>query len=348
MTAVGARPCFALFGVLVALVGCASNHAALERKPDASASSATAGSGGAAGSVAAASSGSGGGGGTGPVEPEVPTELTLVNGVADADSAAFCFVRNPAGEDGAMPWPSASGLAFAHAAKVDVAALGLGGNDLEVKVVVGDATALGAKTCKQLDGAPGIVMRSLAVVPASVLDEPRRLVLVATGCIGGETHVGPEGPLACGQAYAPDQPTAGLVAGFLSSLGEPTALRMQLVHGVVALSSPASVGVAPGIDGAMLATVASNWTYGAFAPNTPDDALAVGDIVDAAKARIAVSSSNGSGEVALAEALANGGVKVGGLQNGDGLALVAVGARPGLPKGAWWQAFTFVALHTPK
>ena len=339
----------AVFGISVAgSVACSSDHRALEKKPDATvSSSAVTGSGGATVATTAASSGSGAGG-TGPVEPDVVTALTFVNGVVDADAASFCFLRHPADAMGELPWPSAAGVPFAHAAKVDLEALGLKGHDIEVKAVVGTAAAIGAKTCAALESAPGVLVRSLAIVPASAFDEPRHLVLVADGCVGGETHTAPQESAVCGMAYAANKPTAGLVAGYLSGLGAVGALRMQFVHAVVGMSSPASIGVAPGIDGAMLDSVATNWTLGAIVPSPPYAAMALADLIDPPKARIAVSSSSGNADVVFAVALSNGAVNGGTLMDGDGLAFVGVGASPGVPNGAWWHAYTYVALHVPK
>lgn len=335
-----------LLGFL-ALMACSSDHSELGRKPDAIAATTSAGAGGDAGSMVSSTTGGGGAGAGSPVEPEVATELTLVNGIADANSVSFCFRGDPDSAASVLPWPSAAGVPFAHAAKVDIAALGLKGHDVEVQAVVGSMVALAGKTCAALEAVPNVQLRTLGLVPSSVFDEPRRLLLVASGCVGGETHAGADATLVCGQAYAPEKPTAGLVAGYLSGLGSPMALRLQFVQGVLAMATPASLGVAPGVAGALVQNVLSNWTFGAIRPNPPYDALALLDLVDPPEARLVISSSKGSGDVSFADAFQNGALKTATLQNGDGLAFIAVGAPPGVPSGSWWHAFTFVALRTP-
>jgi len=330
---------------LAGFVACATSDPDRLAKKDTT-SSATAGAGGeggdAAGPVVGASAS---GGGSDPVEPDVSSRLTIVNGIVDEEAVRLCLVPTT-GATSEKPWPTAEALAFARAATLDPATLPLG--DIAVKAVVGSSVAIGSKGCAALETASGVRLLPLGLLPASALAQPRHLVVVATGCVGGATHDDPDAALACGPGYAPDAPTASLVAGYLSGLGEADALRLQFVHGVAAMTMPAKVSLAPGVDSAEFTSVLSEWTLGAVSPNPPFDSESVKDFVNLAQATLGVVHNGTPIEVPFSEILANGGVLPLDVVDGDGLALVAVGARPGHAAGPWWRAFTAVALHQPK
>ncbi|MBM4377645.1 MAG: hypothetical protein FJ095_21425 [Deltaproteobacteria bacterium] len=337
-----AMPLVVLAALVTAVTGsaCGSDHSGLERKDAASAS---AGAGGAASSATTSVATSGAGGE--PSEPEVPTSLTIVNGVVDEEAVRLCLVRYPEGPVAEAPWPSGAGLAFARGAQVDLASLSLGGGDLDVRVVLGSAASVGAKSCKALEDAPGVRVVSLGVVPASVLEAKRRLVFVAHGCVGGPGREDPSQALACGKGYTATTPTLGLVAAALSGLGAPGALRLQALHAVSGLEAPSKVSVSPGVEPLAYQSLEGAWTLGALAPTPPLDTFSVADLGDVAAARLAVAGNAGTVELDFAEALANGGVSVASLVDGDGLAFVGVGASPGLTAGSWYRAFTMVALR---
>jgi hypothetical protein len=340
-------PGAALASLLAALVGagCGSERLALERKDAASASSgAGAGGGMSSATTSVATSGAGGE----PSEPEVETSLTIVNGVVDEEAARFCLVRHPEGPAGEAPWPSGAGLAFARRAEVDLASLSLGGSDLDVRVVLGSAASIGAKSCAALVEAPGVRVVSLGVVPASVLEAKRRLVFVAHGCAGGPGREDPSQSLVCGKGYTATSPTLGLVAAALSGLGAPGALRMQALHAVSGLEAPSKVSVSPGAEPVAYQSLEGSWTLGALSPAPPFDVLSLAELGDVATARLAVAGNAGTVETLFGEALQNGGVVASSLADGDGLAFVGVGASPGLAVGTWYRAFTLVALRAPK
>ncbi len=330
---------------LAAMGACAtSDPDRLAKKDTTSSASAGSGGDGGAGSASVVAS-SASAGGSGPVEPDVLPQLTFVNGVVDEAAVRFCFVA-ASGPTTEKPWPSADGLAFARAGTLEPVALPAG--DVAVKAVVGSAVAVGSKGCAALEASGSVRVLPLGVLPASALTEPRHLVVVATGCVGGAEHDDPQAALACGPGYAPDQPTAGLIAGYLSGLGAADAVRMQFVHGVAAMTMPAKVSLAPGVDSAEYTSVLPDWTLGAIAPNPPFDSESVKDFVNLAKAKLGVVHNGTPVEVPFSEILANGGVDATAIADGDGLTLVAVGARPGHAAGPWWRAFTAVAIHQPK
>lgn len=330
--------------VASAMSACAtSDHDALAKKDTTSAS--TSSSGGSGGeSASAVASASTGAGGAGPVEPDVESKLTLVNGLVDEATVRFCLVR-VTGPTSELPWPSSSGLDFARSAAIAPTALPAG--DLVVKAVVGSTSAVGSKTCAALETAPNVRVLELGLLPESALAMPRHLIVVATGCVGGADHDGPDAELACGVGYAPDTPTASLVAGVQSGLGATDAVRLQFVHGVTAMTFPAKVSLAPGVDSAAFDAVLYDWTLGAVSPNPPLDTESVMDFVDIAKAKLGVIHNGAQVEVPFAQAFENGGVDPSVIADGDGLALVAVGARPGLESASWWRGFTAVAIHQP-
>ncbi len=113
----------------------------------------TGGSGGATASSSAAkssshsvtaSSGHGTGGGTGGAEPNLPTALTVVNGVNDYPAIRVCFLPSD------TPWPSSqAGLAFGTGQVVDLSALPKG-MDLTTWIITGDLDATAGMTCSQM------------------------------------------------------------------------------------------------------------------------------------------------------------------------------------------------------
>lgn len=82
--------------------------------------------------------------GTGGSEPNLPTTLTVVNGINDYDAIRLCFLPDP------TPWPaSAAGLAFGASARVDLTTLPAG-VPLTVWVVSGNLPQTASLTCPQI------------------------------------------------------------------------------------------------------------------------------------------------------------------------------------------------------
>src|SRR5262249_13622791 len=158
-----------------------------------SAASSGSGAGGAGASGDVSSSSTGGTGGVGGMEPPGPTVLTIVNGVTDYDAIRLCALGYPNGENGdAAPWPSAaSGLAFAHGAVVDPPSdLVPSGVDVRIHVLTGELDLAAGKTCAEIvassggggsggaGGGPALQVTAMPVLPASVFDSGKSLLVV--------------------------------------------------------------------------------------------------------------------------------------------------------------------------
>lgn len=332
--------------VPVALVACADDH---DRLAKTASSTSTTGVGGAGGAVATGGSSKVGGfGGGGPVEPDGPTKLTVVNGIVDDVAVRFCFVPYPDGATDEVLWPaSEAGLAFAQAATIDLSGDVLPKlTDFELVIVAGDLGETAGMDCAEIIDAPPMFARvaSLGVVPTAVIDEQKSLVLVPSGCLGGKSYTHDLEQLACGSAYTPDDPTATLLAGFLSRLDSPTAFAMQFMHASPGMGET-QVTVKPGENKASVA-MASDWTIGAIAPFPPSLVL---DDVDLASLQTATVEISAGGSMPIhittfAQAFANGGLADDYLANGRGAAFIAVGANPQTGAGPWWHTMTVTAV----
>jgi hypothetical protein len=283
----------------------------------------------------------------GATEPPGASKLTLVNGIVDEDAVRFCFVKHPAGPTTEVPWPSAAGLAFARGALVEASVVPAM-SDVEIRAITGTAAAVGNKNCAELSSAPpvGVAVHSLGVLPANVVAEPKSLLLVSYGCVGGPTHTGGLQTLICGQGYMPTAPTVGITAGFMSRLGSAQSLRMQLVHAVLGMNQPGPISVATGIDGSATKLVTSSWSLGAFSPFPPFDHYSLTQWSPLAKAKIQISSFGNPMDYLIGDAFKNSALDINAVKNGEGLVFVAVGAQPQAGEGAWWHKLTFTVVKT--
>jgi hypothetical protein len=336
----------ALLAALVpAALGCGGDHSRLAKSEGGGGS----GGGGGAGS-GASSSQSVGGGGTLPVEPEGPTKLTVVNGIADYDAVRLCFVPYPDGSGG-TPWPGASGLAFAESAVLDPATGPIPrGSDVEVIAMTGDLDATSGMDCDALEAAPpaGVERRALAVLPATALAEPKSVVLVTTGCMGGPGHDDEELAIdACGFGYASDQPSATLVAGFLSRLPAALQVSLQFVQGAMGLQT-AAVAVKPGAEPAAGILAVDEWSWGAIAPFPPFINFSLDELGSLPEAAVELSlnpASNPFEVITFGAAFANSDLDIDEVVNGSAVTFVAVGAAPSAGGGSWWQPFTLTVVE---
>jgi hypothetical protein len=132
----------------------------------------------------------------------------------------------------------------------------------------------------------------------------------------------------------------------MSRLTTSDKLSLQLVHAVTSMPI-VDARVVPLSEGAIHYLVAGNWSLGAIAPYPPFQSLAVKDLGLAEAAAMEIEASGQPQPLAtlpLAEAFGNGTVGAADLADGTGLALVAVGAAPGLAAGPWWKALTLSAI----
>ncbi|WP_437734673.1 hypothetical protein [Sorangium sp. So ce1335] len=341
-------------GILLAALGgagCTQDHDLLSRDPPAAASTSGAGGGPGATSSSAATSGAGGGD---VVEPPGPTKLTVVNGVADRDAVRFCFLAHPDGTGaGVDPWPSArEGLAFARAQVVEpLDAAIAGGASVRPHVIAGDLGAIEGRDCAEIlalaaEAAPPVVAVGLPVVPAPVFAEEKSLLLVATGCLGGEGHTHALEKQACGDAYAVDTPTAGLVAAAMSRRASFDRISLQVAHASAA-TPVVDVHLTPGRSSVSGVILAQDLSYGAISPSPPFTGLGRGDL--GAPEDIEVHTYDpvdGSrlASVPMREVLANSDVEAAGIANGRGFVLVAVGAAAGTERDGFWHPHTYTLL----
>ncbi|WP_437798522.1 hypothetical protein [Sorangium sp. So ce693] len=338
-----------LGGIALAVAaGCTQDHGVLGRDPSSGASTSGAGGGpGATTSGATTTSGAGGG----EVEPPGPTKLTVVNGVGDHEAVRFCFLAYPDGTGaGVDPWPSAAaGLAFARAQAVEPLGSAIPeGTSLRAHVIAGDLRATEGLDCAEIlalaaESAAPIVAAGLPVLPAPVFAEEKSLLLVATGCLGGEGHTHASEKEGCGDAYTIDTPTAGLVAVAMSRRTRFDRVSLQVAHASAA-TAVVQVELTPGRGGATGATLAQDLSYGAIAPFPPSTGFSVGDLGALEEVTIetrdpiegAVTSS-----VPMREILASSDVPAADIGDGLGFVLVAVGAAPGAEQGGFWHPLTY-------
>lgn len=329
--------------------GCSGSHNQLGND-DTTSSVTTSGTGGAGGD--ATTSSSTGGAGTGGVDagPPGPTELTIVNGVADYDAIRICFVPYPEGPGG-FPWPSApTGLAFAGAQVIDrIDQVITSDVDVRPHVLAGDLAETAGKSCDEILALnePALVVAPLAVLPASVFTSGKSVLLVPTGCLGGPGHTDPGEVLGCGLNYTEDTPTAGLVALGMSRQTDQGSVSFQVVHASAPMPV-VDVGITPGFDAAPESKLAYMLSPGAIDPQPPFAGLNFAELGILSQVKLktyAPGDTYPTSAVLFQSVFANDGLGESDIVNGEGLVLVAVGGHPGVPAGPWWNAHTYVMVR---
>ncbi len=333
---------------MLGLAACASSPSDLGRDDDASAgpSTATAGGAGAGGSGGAGAGGVGGGEAP-PVEPDGPTTITIVNGLADAERAAICLLASPADPgDPASPLPAA-GLEPGGSLRLESGTLP--SSDVEVVLLAGPASAFGALSCRDVASDPSSVSElsvvSLGVLPESVFEARRSWLLGVTGCAMPD-HVEPETLAACGPSYAFGFPDPSVVLAPMSRLADPGAVNLQTVH----VSAPTLIYdwfVRTSFDGSAPVGIAQGVVQGQAAPFPPSTALVATDLsVNDAAFAIALPGEGitSLGETRIVNALERSGLGPNDWRNGANLVAVAVGAPPGVPPSTPFHPFTFVMI----
>ncbi|WP_437577883.1 hypothetical protein [Sorangium sp. So ce887] len=341
-----------LGGILLAALGgagCSQDHDLLGRDPPGAAS--TSGAGGGTGATASSATTTGTGGGDA-VEPPGPTKLTVVNGIGDHDAVRFCFLAYPDGTGaGVEPWPSA-GLAFARARVIEPLGAAIPeGTSVQAHAIAGDLDGTEGLDCAEIlalaaEPAAQVVAAGLPVLPASVFAEEKSLLLVATGCLGGEGHTHDGEKQGCGDAYTADTPTAGLVAVAMSRRTSFDRLSLQVAHASAA-TPRVHVRLAPGRADASEAAVAQDLSYGAISPFPPFTGLSRGDLGTLEEVEIETYDpleAKVTSSVPMREILANSDVPADSIANGQGFVLVAIGAAPETARGGFWHPLTYALL----
>ncbi len=306
------------------------------------------------GNGGASSTGTGTGGTS---EPPGPTRVTVVNGVNDYDAIRICFLPYPAGDPAAKPWPTAaSGLLFAHAAVLDLAVDIPANTDVQPTIFAGDLSTIAGKTCAQAlalaasgdedAGTPAPILAvALAVLPASVFTSEKSLLLAPIGCMGGPGHDDAGAMAGCGASYTPSTPTVDLVALGMSRKTDPVHVAFQVVNASVAIK-PTDFGITSSIKGTGNLPLATALPTGGIEPKPPFTTLTVNELGAPEKVSIKTYLS-GQGmmyttsDTLMGEAFQNGTVASSQLANGEGYVLVAVGAAPNIPAGAFWHKLTY-------
>jgi hypothetical protein len=183
------------------------------------------------------------------------------------------------------------------------------------------------------------------VLPETVFESERSLLLVPTGCLGGPGHTDPSETLACGAAYSPSSPTVSLVALGMSRIADPNRVNFQVVHAVPALLE-ADFRIKPAEKPEWV--MAPSLSFGAVGPKPPFDTLqasAYGPILQADLITYLPSSVNPTSKTPMSEAFAQSPFTVNEFKDGVSLVLVAVGSAPGLPSGAFWHKLTYAMVR---
>jgi len=331
----------------------------------------TSGSGGASSSSSAASashsSAASSGAGGMPPEPVGPTKLTIVNGVNDYDAVRVCFLPYPGGDPALLPWPpAAAGMPFARAAVIDPISPTIpAGKDIQPVVIAGDLTKITGKTCEDaiaLAGSggggaggagggdagggppPPVVATPLGVIPAAVFTEPRSILLVPFGCLGGPGHEGPSATFGCGASYSPSSPTADLVVLGVSRIVDAKRLNLQVVNASAALD-PSDVRFSSGFNTEWL--LANKLGTGSIDPKPPWKAVSVTQLGPLDKATVKTylpGQMFQTSSTPLPDALANGALTAASVVDGQGFILVGVGAYPGVDSQDFWHKLTFTLV----
>jgi hypothetical protein len=330
-------------------LGCDGDHSRLEKTETTTHSGGSGGLGGSGGGDGGSTTTSSGTGGI--IEPSEPTQLTVVNGIVDQDATRHCFLPYPDSTgSGALPWPGVEGLPYSRGAPIDpIASVVPTGGDVELFVVGGALAQTGGETCVDLVASPpqGVELHSLGVLSAGVFDEQKSLLLVTTGCLGGPGHSDQDlQEMVCGPGYSEQTPNASLVAGFMSRLTEADKLPMQFVHASQALGD-AVMRLRPGVDGGIAQYLVPQWSHGSIAPFPPYLALATADLFDLPSTQLEVylpTEAEPISAVPWSVAFATSLLPIGEVSDGTGLVFVAVGPKPSVAPGSWWNGFSYAVL----
>ena len=109
--------------------------------------------------------------------------------------------------------------------------------------------------------------------------------------MGGPGHSDALQTLVCGTGYNQNNPTATVVAGFMSRLAEPDKVSMQFVQAARALPLT-QLRVRPGQSAAVAQLVESSWAWGAITPYPPYDTFSELSLGQIPSTRIELNVAN--------------------------------------------------------
>ncbi|MBK8254829.1 MAG: hypothetical protein IPK82_19485 [Polyangiaceae bacterium] len=218
---------------------------------------------------------------------------------------------------------------------------GLGGTGTGGNGTGGNAGAGGAAP-----NVPPIVVSAMPVIPASVLETEKSLLLVFFGCMGGPGHAdGTEG-LGCGFAYTPSAPNANLTLVAMSRVTDPSRIGIQFVHASVAMQ-PSDMRILPGFENATDVQVAAALALGGLAPKPAFLAMSRNDFGLLSKAALRTYAPNSTSLTSAAfiqDAFVNGEITDTEFVNGKNFTFVAVGGYPGVAIPSFWNTFTYAMV----
>jgi hypothetical protein len=286
------------------LIGCVTDHDALEKKPGTGS-----GAGGAPSSAGAPAQAGGAGApeasGGGHADDEAPgtSVFTVINGLVDAPSVVLCWAKfddagsvTPFGNPlGGAPLAYGQSLVLAKIDGADVASetlqpIAIAGeldliagldcaaavtraHDEEAAAIDGDAgTANMADAGEVSDGGddiaglrPRLRARGLPAISAGTLSAGFSLLYVSTGCMGGATFTGKNATEYCGAGYTERAATASAVLVSLSRKTQPKLTGLQVVHASLA-TTEVDVSSRPPLSTGAGVVIASNVVEGQAAP----------------------------------------------------------------------------------
>lgn len=334
-------------GFALIAYGCAGDHDRLKKEDP------VGGEGGMGGMGGATTTSTTGGGGSGGIqEPPGPPQLTLVNGTVDEDAIRLCLVPYPDGPASEAPWPEGDRLPYARGEVVPIEDVVPPGVDVEIILVAGPLAASDGLDCAELEGEPppGVLLRSVGIFPESVFTTEKSILIATAGCVGGRDHEHENQELICGKGYASDNPTATVVAGFMSRLTDSSKIPLQFVQASLGVSD-VQLRVKPG-NGSTAQQIVNTWTFGAIAPYPPYLSLGLSELGNVGQTTIELYTTGSTSPLSSTvwgQAFANSELEEGDVKNGVGLAFVAVGPVPSFDAGPWWNGFTYsVVLADPE
>lgn len=337
---------------LVALAACSSDHSALAVDGDGgaaststSASASISGAGGAGGGDTSSTGAGAGGQGGGEARP---TTVTLVNGVSDYDAVRLCFIPAGGDEDAVDPWPGAAGQPFARAAVLPPEALSPAGDDVRIAVIAGQLSLTSGLSCAAVralaQGDERVRFSDLPVLPGSAFSSGKSLLIVPTGCMGGAGHEGPGEQLGCGVAYAPGAPTVDLVALGMRRDASPGKVSFLAVHASPAIPT-VDLLMASGTSGASPSALAYSLSYGAMGTQTFAASLLSLKPLDSVPIQMFTSGAGAPAVTLAKQVFALSNVVAADLHDGEGYALIALGAAPAAPEG-FYEPLSYALVRT--
>jgi hypothetical protein len=270
------------------------------------------------------------------LEPDGPPELRLLHAVSDYPYIRFCLVPWVQNQAGKSPLPSLSTLTFGeHQLVTWPADVDLEHTDYRVFVMSGPDVFGSGLSCDTWlnDPPPGNRVQALPVLPAGTLTEPRSLLLIAQGCLGGSVALDPV--FACGGSIDSEAGNLSMTLVEMSRIPPKNTFGIQVVHAMAALE-PVRVRGVSAVTGSSV-YLASTVGLGSIRPSPPwqaDIAEVLGPVPTKGTIQITTVQSNTMvKEFEVGTSLLASGFTDQDLTNNRAFVLVLAGSKPGSPNG---------------